>query len=376
MNLDKFKSQYSGSKLTDTVHVACSVTGCLRIESLKKRSAIVNINRNGEFRCRSCSYTDEGKAKIGAATSYARSEDTKLKMSAAKKAFYKTADGQAFKEKLSRLTATGHAKNKYENAKRQGWYPSTRTGEWMFYGSSYELRLCWLLDRDDSVVNYQTQIGFEWNGRGRCLDFLVSYKNGIQKAIEVKPAGRLSETLFVEQINDSRSHALSKGWEFEVCTEAELGMNYHEIRQWADKMRESIDGINYTEYRMERDRQKAKKHYDQKIATDTVEVYCNFCNETHTPLRLTYEKNIARNGEYICERHGGHLAGKKPGKKKENPYAAEGKKQCNRCNEVKLFGEFGEDKTKSDGRATRCKECRAAVATEKYRNAKENNENR
>jgi hypothetical protein len=367
MNLETFAIQYQSFDEEDQIVVSCDSPECDRKDSLQKRSAYNNVARNGRFLCRSCSYTDEGKAKIGAATSYPRSDETKAKMSAAKKAYFTTDAGKEFKRRLSIMTALGHTQNKYENAKRQGWYPSTKTGKWMFFGSSYELRLCWLLDQDENVETYETQIGYQWEGRGRCLDFLVTFVEGSKKAIEVKPADRLTEEAFVQQLADSEAHARSNGWEFEVNTEKTFSMTYQQIRDWADKYRETITGIDYTAHRMEMDRKKAKKHYDAKIATDTVSLFCTFCNVEHTALRLTHDKNIKRNGRYICEREGGHIAGSKPKKKKENPHAAEGKKKCNRCEQVKLLEEFGDDKMKSDGKATRCKECRAEVATAKYR---------
>ena len=58
--------------------------------------------------------------------------------------------------------------------------------------------------------------------------------------------------------------------------------------------------------------------------------------------------------------------------RKQNPYAIDGKKECNACKEIKLFCEFGIDKTKFDGYATRCKICRAKAATKKYQENKSN----
>ena len=103
------------------------------------------------------------------------------------------------------------------------------------------------------------------------------------------------------------------------------------------------------------------------LSLSQVEVWCDYCQETHHPLRLTYEKNIERNVEYICERKGGSIAGSKPKKKKENPYSSEGKKQCNKCKNVKLFEEFGLDKFRLDGYANWCKPCRSTSAKERYR---------
>jgi hypothetical protein len=190
--------------------------------------------------------------------------------------------------------------------------------------------------------------------------------HGKKKAIEVKPENRLNEQANISQINDSRTYAEQMGWNFQVVTECYFGMTYSEIRNWADQFISEQGDFDWVSHRKETNRKKVKKHYHKHIATDTIDVWCDYCKETHKPLKLTYEKNIERNGQYICEKHGGFIAGSKPKKKKENPYAAEGKKQCNECKEIKLFNEFGVDKIKSDGYSTRCKICRSISAKNKY----------
>ena len=293
-------------------------------------------------------------------------------MSESAKKKWASPKGKELKRKLSKLTSKKHALNKFENTKRQGWYPSNKMNKWVFYGSSYELRLCWILDHDDNVEEYETQIGYNVNGRGRCLDCLVKYKEDNDKlAIEVKPKSRLNEQASIEQIADSSAHAKQMGYKFKVYTEDDLGLSERELRKWADELRKEITGIDYVEHRMELDRKKAKKHYDSKIATDKVDVECKFCNETHKVLRKSYDDNIARNGRYICGKEGGHIAGKKPKKKKVNPYAADGKKLCTGpCGEVKPFSEFGVDKSRSDGYSSRCKECRKNASREAYNRKK------
>jgi hypothetical protein len=134
-------------------------------------------------------------------------------------------------------------------------------------------------------------------------------------------------------------------------------------RDRADEYCKKNFEIDFASYRKENIQKKSKKHYDTKIAIDKVEVFCEYCQETHYPLRKTYEANIARNnGKYICEKHGGFISGSKPKLKlrKVNPYAAEGKKQCNGidCKQVKPFEEFDLDSSKIDGRTTLCKTCR------------------
>lgn len=101
-----------------------------------------------------------------------------------------------------------------------------------------------------------------------------------------------------------------------------------------------------------------------------VDVWCDFCKETHTIYREIYRANIAKNGTYICAKHQGHIVGSRPKTKIDNPYVEDGRKQCNECKEIKLFEEFAPDKTKSDGRSTKCKKCRAKKSFDKYHSDK------
>jgi len=366
MNIQDFEEQYRKFRCRERICVPCSTEGCGILSYTNKDSALRNINKNGIFKCRSCCFTEEGKKKMGEASSYKRSPETCQKMAEAKKAFYETEKGKDLKQKLSEIAAAGHAVNKYENSKRQGWFKSAKMDKWIFFGSSYELRLCWVLEQDDNVKFFETQIGFNWEGRGRCLDCLVTFKDRRKKAIEVKPLDRVDE--FKEQISDSRMFSAKNGWDFEVYTETNFGMPYHQIRNWADEYRQQLTGIDYTKHRKEMDSNKAKKYYDTHIATDKVSVFCEYCQVTHEALRLTHDKNIARNGRYICEREGGHIAGSrpKPHLRKENPHAADGKKECLGCKQVLSFSEYGADKSRSDGYASKCKECRRVAANEKY----------
>lgn len=364
VSLEKLDHLYPDFLSSDMVTIKCGVEGCDGVETLRKASAALNIKKNGVFKCRTCCFTEEGRKKISKATSYKRSQETCDKMAKAKKAFYDTEKGKELKKKLSVMTAENHSTNKYEKSKRRGVFQSQKTGRNLSYDSSYELRLCWMLEQDDNVLDFETQIGFRIDGHGRCLDCLVTYKGGRKKAIEVKPKQRLDE--FAHQIDDSRRHALQNGWEFQVMTEEGLGMTYEQIRTWADEYRTKVTGIDYHAYRDETIRTKSKKYYDTHIATDKVQVYCEYCGTTHEALRLTHDKNIARNGRYICEREGGHIAGSRPKKKKVNPYEAEGKKECLGCKQVLPFDNFGTDKGRRDGYASKCKECRRVAANEKY----------
>lgn len=374
MFLEEFDAKFKSVGMKHYLDIQCS--DCPAERTVMKEKARATILLKGRYLCRSCSmkqrhidtpFTEDTIEKLRAGrTGKIHSDESKKKMSDAKKEFYTTPAGQELKQKLSLLAAKGHAENKYENAKRNGWHDSPKAGK-VFYGSSYELLLCVELDANDQILTYQTQVYYEVDGHGRCLDVLITALSGAKTAIEVKPESRLNEQANIDQIEDSLSYATIMGWKFDVYTETHFGMTAKEIRDWADQYLSELGDFDWVEHRKETNKKKAKKHYDNVISKDTVAVWCDFCQETHQPLRLTYEKNIERNGEYICEKHGGFIAGSKPKKKKINPYAAEGKKQCTGpCSEVKPFEEFGLDKSREDGYANRCKICRADSARKKY----------
>lgn len=252
--------------------------------------------------------------------------------------------------------------------RRHGYY-ETKKGrpKIIYYQSSYELRAATMLDDMEEVDFYTTQVPFTVRGNNRILDFLVTYKNGSVSIVEIKPDRRLDE--FREQLDDNRFLAEAEGWSMQVWGERELGFkSEHFITKWADDFLSRIQPVDYVQERKERNIKRSVKHYRSKIATNTVSVFCHYCNEEHTALRLTHDRNVARNGRYICEREGGHIAGSKPKitLRKENPYASEGKKQCKDCERILEIASFSPDKTKRDGFCSACKECRSAKMKARY----------
>jgi len=366
MNVKEFEQIYAGVRAKDHISIDCEQCGTTKHPG--KFKAKENIQKNGKYICQKCAtanaiptrvYTEEGRQRIAEATSYKRSKATKQKMRDSANKKWATPEGKRLKKYLAGLTTKRHRNNDFEPTRRRGVYQSKKMGKTFPFQSSYELKAILLLEADDSVKTYEVQIGFKIDGRDRSADFLINES----KLVEVKPKRMLQSHKVQIQIMDNMTYADRNGYDFEIWSEAELGFeNDREATKWADEEMSKLHGVDYVEHRKELNRKKAKKHYDEKIAKDTVEVECNFCNETHTVLRKTHEKNIARNGRYICEREGGSIAGKRSKRKKVNPYAAEGKKLCNGCKDVKLFEEFGVDSSKSDGYATRCKECRRKAA--------------
>jgi GNAT superfamily N-acetyltransferase len=253
-------------------------------------------------------------------------------------------------------------------SRRQGYYETKKANpRVLYYQSSYELRAATMLDEMDEVDSYISQHTFTMDGRERITDFIVTWNDGSKTILEIKPDRRLDQ--FKEQIEDNKEYAIRNGWKFQIWTEKELGFeSEYFATKWADEFISKITQVDFVKERKDRNLYKSKKYYHTHIATDKVSVYCEYCNEDHNPLRLTYDKNIARNGRYICEREGGRIAGSrpKPHLKKINPYESEGKKECLGCKQVLPFSEYGKDKCRSDGYASKCKECRRKAANEKY----------
>jgi hypothetical protein len=244
---------------------------------------------------------------------------------------------------------------------RRHYHKSDKAGV-VYCCSSYELKACLMLDENNDVAFYETQIHFEINGNKRIIDFIVYFKNGTKKIIEVKPVRRLGQ--FSEQIEDNRQYALDHGYDFIIWTETDLGFkNEYYAKKWADKYISELVGVDYVAYRKEMDSKRSKKYYHKHIATDKILVECQFCNCTHEALRLTHDKNVAKNGRYICEWEGGHIGGSKPKPKKIDPLAEQGLKKCNTCGRVLSLDAFSVKKCI-------CKECRAKIYKGKYQQKK------
>jgi predicted GNAT family N-acyltransferase len=243
--------------------------------------------------------------------------------------------------------------------RKKGYYSSSKAGT-IYYQSSYELRAAYLLDKDNEVESYSTQVMFfNKSNKKRYIDFLVKYKNNSYTIIEVKPERRLIE--FKDQIDDNIEYANKNKWNFSVWTEKELKLkSEHYILKWANQFIDSTQSVNLVEEKKIKNRKSSKKYYDNFLLTNKVKVYCNFCNAVHEVLKNSYNKNIEKNGQYICEKHGGFIAGSRPKPHliKINPYEHEGRKECTKCKEIKEFNCFWKDKSKRDGYAGQCMICK------------------
>jgi hypothetical protein len=277
-------------------------------------------------------------------------------------------DGLSWKQKLSLNCSKQHEDGVFKHSHIRGYFKSDKNQDNIYFGSSYELRCAFLMEQDADITSFRRCDNF-WTGeRFRCPDFFVEKENGIE-IWEIKPIGWLRDPNVIKQIDDTKAFCNKHGYAFRLWSEqdSELG-NEKAIIKWAKKYLKSLGDVEFAERQRINAIKRSIKYYRNHIANDKINVYCEYCHKKHSALRLTYERNISRNGRYICEKEGGHIAGSRPKLhlQKENPYADQGMKQCVKCQRILPFASFGTDKGRRDGYASRCKECRSAVAKEKY----------
>lgn len=366
MNLEEFDNTYKCFQ-HDRIEIKCDK--CNKSVNVEKVNAKKQIEKHGLYQCRSCGIKtmhenrskekfEETNKKISESNrGKIFSEESRKRMSEAKKIFYQTDRGIEHKKELSITTSKQHIKDPdfYKKNCRGGLFMSEKNNKLIPCSSSYELRYCFDIDKNPDIIGYEVQLQYDINERGRRLDFLITMKNETKVIAEIKPAKRVKE--FQLQISDAMDYAKNNGFEFKLITEKEIGMSEYEIMKWADQYRTEHGDFDYIEYRKNKNNEKQKKHYAEKVKNDRIDVYCKFCKETHNILRLSYENGIKNNGRYICIVENGNIVGKKPKKKKDNPYANEGKKQCTKCNEILTLKSFSKDKSRRDGYHSSCKKC-------------------
>jgi hypothetical protein len=286
----------------------------------------------------------------------------------------------SWKEELSAKCAAQNQAGDFKHSHIRGYFKSEKCQAEIYYGSSYELRCMFLLENNPQVKFYRRgDVFIDSTNGSRNPDLHVEYVDGIVEILEVKPERRFAkESAVQQQIQETQIYADQKGYRFSVWSEKDSGLrNDRAIINWAKMfIAETTGNTEWIERQKENDRKKAIRHYYKVIAQDKVTVWCDYCGENHEALRLTHDKNLARNGRYICEREGGHIAGSKPKPHlvKENPFAAQGMKQCNQCDRVLTFDCFGKDNGKRDGFASICKECRSQNSLKRYYKKKKEEE--
>lgn len=243
-----------------------------------------------------------------------------------------------------------------------GWHSSPKAGN-IFFRSSYEKKAYLILDDDLDVKTYKAEsLTIEYlNPTSNTIDtYLVDLEiermDGSIEFIEVKPSVFVNDAIVLAKT----SAALAKNINFKIWTEIDLfGVVYNEknIKEFVNSLRENPD--KFEEIKKEKNREKAKRYYDNKIATQKIKVYCSFCEKEHEILQNSYNKNIERNGRFICIKENGHIIGSKSKLKEANLF-----KQCNgECKQLLSLDCF------SKGKAM-CKKCRSKIAKNKYNEKK------
>jgi hypothetical protein len=306
-------------------------------------------------------------------SAWAKSDATKKKMSESAARKWISDAGAKLKQHLSRCTAQQHASGKCKRS-HAGYFYSNKMQKHITYFSTYELRAITIIENDPDVYEYQTAFYYEINGVARVADILINKKH----MKEIKPQ-KIINTRYTEiekQINDGKEYCKQNNLTYEIWSEQQLGItDYKEFLKWSDTIRKELEGIDHVIIRKKKASEKVARWYNKWVKDDKVEVYCDYCKEIHTPLRITYEPNVARNdGKYVCEAYGGFLSGSKPKDhlRVNNPYAAEGKKQCRGCNEIKLIqGNFTwkskpSEKNPTGTLSADCNACRTIIEKQKY----------
>lgn len=111
----------------------------------------------------------------------------------------------------------------------QGYFYSNKGDKEIYHASSYELRAFKLLEKDEKVKVYDTckfSIRYEFQGMlPRYLpDIHVTYTNGVEEIIEVKPNHQLMYPINQAKFKAAIPYCQERGWKFSVWTEKELGM--------------------------------------------------------------------------------------------------------------------------------------------------------
>ena len=102
----------------------------------------------------------------------------------------------------------------------QGYYTSQKTGDDMFYRSSYELRFMQCLDIDDNVTDYVYEpFSIKVREGTRYIpDFLIAYADGRKELVEVKPACFLDDEAVIAKGDAARQLCEEQGIGYRMVT--------------------------------------------------------------------------------------------------------------------------------------------------------------
>ena len=130
------------------------------------------------------------------------------------------------REKMSDTRTKKILNGEYSSWFSKGRYYSDKLKREVSYRSMLEKQVYQLLDSDERVQTYseepcriQYRMKNEDNNRYYIPDLLISYKNGKQKIVEVKPSNLITEEMNVAKFKAAESYCAERSWTFEVWTE-------------------------------------------------------------------------------------------------------------------------------------------------------------
>lgn len=154
---------------------------------------------------------------------------------------------QEHRQNLSKSTLKQYAEGfDPNNHFLSGWHFSPKLNHKIWFRSSYEKKAYMNLDADETVAHYAVeavQVQY-FNPRknmecGYLIDLKVTYKNGTQKLVEIKPSSLLKSDTVVAKINAGHVKAKELGATFEVWSEEKLfgTNNYSAVIHFADSIK-------------------------------------------------------------------------------------------------------------------------------------------
>lgn len=216
------------------------------------------IKRNRQFCSKSCStsYSNDNRTS----ESFKRAGETlkqKYKSGETKHPFLGTSHSDETKQKISKIrkekglargknnpmfgkTHTKESREKMSdtrtekilNGEYNGWFKkgkhySPKLLREVIYRSSWEEKAYQILDNDEKVISYQEEpcrisYYYETYKRYYIPDILITYNDGTQKLIEIKPSYFLEAKVNKAKFTAAKEYCEKRNWIFEVWTESSL----------------------------------------------------------------------------------------------------------------------------------------------------------
>lgn len=228
---------------------------------------------------------------------------------------YRLTNKPSWKEQLSLKCAIQNQQGDFKQNHIRGYFKTTKNnnGE-VYYGSSYELRYLYLVNKIENIKEItRGDIFKDSQGKSRNPDFKITHEDGTIEIVEIKPEKRCKEEKTQIQINETIKYADKNNYKFSLWTEKESQLSgEREIISWAKKIiLETTGNADWIIKQKEISKKSTRKHYENKIKNNKIEVYCGFCKTHHKILKLSYNINIKKNGKYIYIKENGHIIGKR-----------------------------------------------------------------